>query len=80
MFSQSQNQFLHIGDVKGGVGVEEDDVVEVGSDAVEDVDDLVDNLNEPPWSSAASLRHKQPLKEVRGCTASTERCRVFVHS
>ena len=37
-----------ISDVKGGVGIEDDHVVEVGSDAVEAFDDLVDDLDEPP--------------------------------
>ena len=76
---QVQEEILHISDVTGGVGVEDDAVVEVGSDAVEALDDLVDDLDEPPWSSAASLWHSQPLEETRGCAESSERCRVLVH-
>ena len=66
MLSQAQEELLHVSDVKGGVSVEDDDVTEVGSKAVEALDDLVDDLDEPPWSSAASLRHYQPLEETRG--------------
>ena len=40
--------------MNGGVDVEDDHVVEVGSDAVEAFDDLVNDLDEPPWSSVAS--------------------------
>ena len=53
-------------DVKGGAGVENDDVVEVGSDAVEGFDDLVDDFDEPPWSSAASLWHASHSKRRVG--------------
>ena len=38
-----------------GVGVEDDDVVEVGSDTVEAFDEFVDDLDEPLWSSAVFL-------------------------
>ena len=38
---QAQEECLHFRDVTGGIGVEDDDVVEVGSDAVEALDDLV---------------------------------------
>ena len=52
--------------MKGGVGAEDDDVIEEGSNAVEALDDLVDDLDKSPWSSAASLWHYQPLEETRG--------------
>ena len=67
VLSQAQEELLHVIDVEGGVGVEDDDVVEVGSNAVEAFDDLVDDLDEPPWSNAASLCHCQPLEETCGC-------------
>ena len=70
MLSQAQEDLLHISDVKGGVGIEDDDVVEVGSDAVEALDELVDDLDEPPRRSAASLWHNQPLEESHGCAES----------
>ena len=57
MLAQAQEELLHVSDVKGGVGVEDDDVIEVGSDVVEALDDPVDDLDEPPWISAASLWH-----------------------
>ena len=50
-----QEELLHISDVKGGVGVKDDDVVEVSSDAVEALGDLVDDLDEPAWNSACLL-------------------------
>ena len=52
--SHAEENVLRICGVKSGVGVEHDDV-EVGSDAVKAFDKLVDDLDEPPWSSAASL-------------------------
>ena len=65
-------------DVKRGVGVEDDDVVEVGS-AVESFDNLADDLDEPPWSSAASLRHNQPHEMTLGCAESSVRYRALLH-
>ena len=79
MVSQTQEEVLHVSDVKGGVGVEDDHVVEVSSDAVEAFDGLVDDLEEPPWSGDASLLHHQPLEEAHGCKESSERYRVLVH-
>ena len=64
--------------MKGEIGVEDGDVVEVRGDAVEVVDDLADDFDEPPSSSAASLRHNQPLEEGRGCAESSERYCVLV--
>ena len=49
------------------------------SDAVEALDDLVNDLDEPPWSSAASLWQTQTLEETRGCAESCEMYRVFVY-
>ena len=43
MLSQAQKKIFDISDVKGGVGVEKDAVVEVGSDAVDAFDNLVDD-------------------------------------
>ena len=45
MLSQAQEELLHVSDVKGEVGVEDDDVIEVGRDVVEALDDLVDDLD-----------------------------------
>ena len=73
-----QEELLHISDVKGGVGVKDDDVVEVSSDAVEALGDLVDDLDEPAWNSAASLWHSQPPEEARGCAESSERYRILM--
>ena len=71
VLSQAQEELLHVIDVEGGVGVEDDDVVEVGSDVVETIHDLVDDLDEPSLSSADSLRHYQSLEETRGCAESS---------
>ena len=79
MLSQAQEELLYISDMKRGVDVEDDDVVEVGSDVVETIHDLVDDLDEPSLSRADSLRHYQSLEETRGCAESSERCRVLVH-
>ena len=65
--------------MEGGVVIEDDHVVEVSSDAVKALDDLVDDLDESPWSSVASLWHHQSLEEVRGCAESSERYRILVH-
>ena len=48
MLAQAQEELLHVGDVRGGVGVEDDHIVEVGSDAVGALADLVDGLDELP--------------------------------
>ena len=48
VLSQAQEELLHVGDVRGGVGVEDDHIVEVGSDAVGALADLVDGLDELP--------------------------------
>ena len=74
-----QEESIHIDDVKGGVGVEDDVVVEVGSDAVEAFHVLVDDLDELPWSSAAFLWHNKPLEEARGVVERSEGYRVLVH-
>ena len=79
MLSQAQEELLHVNDVKGGVGVEDDDVFQVGSNAVEALDDLDDDLDEQPWSSDTFLRHYQPLEETRGSGGSSERYRVLMH-
>ena len=52
--------------MEGGVGVEADGVFEVGSDAVDSCDNLVDGYDEPSWRSAGSLWRIQPPKEVVG--------------
>ena len=52
-------------DVKRGVGIEDDDVVEVGS-AVESFDNLADDLDEPHGRNTAALGHDEPLIETRG--------------
>ena len=65
--------------MRGEVGVDNDDVVEVGSDAVEASDDLVDDLDERLGNSAASLSPNQPLEERRGCAESSEGYRVLGH-
>ena len=49
----------------GGVGrrggVEDDDAIEVCSDAFQAFDDLVDDLYEPAGGGAAALRHIKPF-------------------
>ena len=51
----------------GGVGVEDDDVVEVRGDAFHSFGDLVlmalTNLNEPTGGGTAALRHHKPFEE-----------------
>ena len=76
---KSRENSIIFGGVKGGVGVEDDGVIEIGSEAVEALDDLVDDLDEPPWSRAASLWHYQPLEETRGCAEGIKRYRVRIH-
>ena len=68
VLSKLPKALLYVGDVGGEIGVGDDNFVEVGSDAVEAVDDLVDDFHEPPSRRAASLRHNQPLEKVRGRT------------
>ena len=65
--------------MEGGVVIEDDHVVEVSSDAVKALDDLVDDLDESPWGSAAPLWHHQLLEEARECAESSERYRALVH-
>ncbi|MEP5732609.1 MAG: hypothetical protein ABJL67_24930 [Sulfitobacter sp.] len=79
VLSQSQEQFLHVGDVEGEMDVEDDGVVDVGGNAVQALDDLVDDFDDLPWSSAASLTHNQHLEKARECTESSERDRVLAH-
>ena len=55
-----------VSDMSRGVGVEDDDVVKAGGDAVEVFDDLVDDLDKPPGRGVAALRHDEPLKESGG--------------
>ena len=57
---------VDVGVVSRGVGVEDDDVVEVGGDAFEVFDDLADDLDEPPGRRVATLRHDEPLEEAGG--------------
>ena len=45
---KSRENSIIFGGVKGGVGVEDADVVEVGSNAVEILNGPVDDLDEPP--------------------------------
>ena len=54
------------------VGVENDDVVKVGADASEVFDDLVDNLDEPPWRGTAALRHDEAFEKPIGCAERGE--------
>ena len=54
---------LHVGDVVGGVGVEDDDVVEVRDDAFKAFDDLVNDHNKPTEGGTGALRHHKPLEE-----------------
>ena len=51
-----------VGEVVGGVGVEDDDVAEVRGDAFQTFDDFVDDFNKPAGGSAVALgRHHKPL-------------------
>ena len=50
-----------VSDMGRGVGVEDDDVVEVGADAVEFFDDLVGDLDKPPGRGVAALGPDEPL-------------------
>ena len=51
--------------------IEHDDI-EVGCHLFQAIDRLIDNLDEPPRTGAAALRHNEPLIESRGCA---ERCK-----
>ena len=53
---------LMLFDVVVGIGVEDDDVVEIRGDEFQAFDDLVDNLDEPAGGGAAALRHNKPLE------------------
>ena len=64
--------------MKGDIGGEDDGVVDVVRDALEAFDGLVHDLDEPPWSSAASLWYNHPLEEARSGVESSERHRVVV--
>ena len=61
-----------------GVGVEDGDVVEVGGDAVEVFDDLVDDLDEPPGRGVAALKHDDPFEESSGGSEGGEWYGVLV--
>ena len=50
----------------GGVGVKNDDVVEVGADALEAFDDLLCYCNGPAWGGAAASRDNKPFEELVG--------------
>ena len=57
---------LDVGDVVGGLGVADDDVVEVRSGALQAFDDQVKDLSEPTGGGTAALRHHKPLEEPSG--------------
>ena len=63
--------------MKRGVGVEDDDVVDVGNDAAEAFDNVVDDLDEPPWSSAASLWHKRRMGVQKAGRGIVSLCTVI---
>ena len=46
------------------VGVEDDHIVEVGRHLFQALDNVVDNLDDPPGRSAAALGHGEPLIEA----------------
>lgn len=48
------------------VGVEHDDVVEVGCNTFKAFDDLIDDLDEPPGLGTAALGHVKPFEEPGG--------------
>ena len=54
---QAFEEGADVSDMSRGVGIEDDDVVEVGGDAIEVFDDLVDDLDKPPGRGVATLRH-----------------------
>ena len=63
VFTEATKKGSDVGDVVGGVGVEDDDVVEVRGDAFQAFGDLVNDLNEPIGGGTAALRHHKPLEE-----------------
>ena len=64
VLTEATKKSSDVGDVVGGVGVEDDDVVEVRGDAFRAFDDLVNNLKEPTGGGTAALRHHKPLEEL----------------
>ena len=65
-------------DMNRRVGVEDDDVVEVGGDAIEVCEDLVDDLDKPPRRGVAALGHDEPLEESGGGAEGGELYDVLV--
>ena len=51
-----------VGGVGCGVGIVDDDVVNVGGDAFQAFDGLVNNLDGPAGGGAAAVRHGEPLE------------------
>ena len=76
MLSQAQEELLNLSDVKGGVGVEDDDVVEVGSDAGEAVmSSLITLTNHPraallPCSIASHSKRRVAVQKAVRCIVS----------
>ena len=66
MTPKAFEQRADVSDVSRGVGVEDDDVVEVGGDAIQVLDDFVDDLDEPPGRGVAASRHEEAPEESRG--------------
>ena len=80
VLSEATKKGLDVGDVVGGVGVEDDDGVEVHSDAFQAFVDLVDDFNEPTGGSAAALRYHKPLEQRAWCAERRQKGGVLVDS
>ena len=78
VLSKAFEEGSDVGNVSGGVRIENDDVVQVGGDAFEVLDDLVDDFNEPARRGVATLRHDEPLEEAGGGAERGEGDGVFV--
>ena len=66
MLSKAFEEGANVGDVGRGIWVVNYDVIKVGCCAVEVLDNLVDNLDEPAGHGIAILRHDEPFEELGG--------------
>ena len=78
MLSKAFEEGANVGDVGRGFGVVNYDVVEVGCYAVEVLDGLVEDLDEPAGRGTTTLRHDELFEESGGAAKGGEGYSVLV--
>ena len=73
VLSEATEKGSDVGDVVGGIGVEDDDAVEVRGDAFQASDDFVSGLNEPTGGGIAALRYHKSLEQPVWCADHRQR-------